>query len=65
MKMIKQIWKRIKAFFKKIKNRWKELRRIPTDKEIFEHLFNWICDKRPEHLEYICPVCGARICVEG
>lgn len=57
---MKKLWERIKAFFKKIKDRWKELRRIPTREEIFNHLFDWIVKNQPADLTITC-ICGNKL----
>ncbi len=57
---MKRLWNRIINYFKNLKNKWKELRRVPTKKEIFEHLFEWICLNRPRYFTMPCH-CGSML----
>ena len=58
MKMIKRFWKRIKASWKKLKE--KIFGKQYTKKEIFEHLFNWIIKNQPADLTITC-ICGNKL----
>ena len=57
---MKRLWNRIKTYFVNLKNKWNELRRVPTKKEIFEHLFEWICVNRPRYFAMSCH-CGSML----
>jgi len=54
--MIKRIWKKLKIYWKKLKDKFRK----PTKKEVFEHLFNWICENRPRFYTHQC-LCGCML----
>lgn len=60
----------IKKILDKVKNLWKKLKekifgKPATKEQVWQGLYKWIVENRPEHLEFHCPICGSILTVKN